>query len=174
MGDAVDGRLALLHALEQARLGLGGGAVDLVGQHDVGEHRPGPELELGRLLVEDVHAGDVAGQQVRRELDAREAAVDRSGERLREERLADTGVVLDDDVAAGEQGDHAGPYHLVLAQHHGRHVGGDQLRTPHDGRNLVVLVGPRIRTLGRVSLLSGPAGELEGPVHCCSLITAEL
>ena len=36
---AADGHLPLLHRLEQRRLGLGRGAVDLVGQHDVGEDR---------------------------------------------------------------------------------------------------------------------------------------
>ena len=65
----VDRDLALLHAFEQRRLRLGGGAVDLVAQHDVGEDRAGPELEVALLLVEDVDAGDVGGQQVGRELD---------------------------------------------------------------------------------------------------------
>ena len=36
----------LLHRLEQGRLRLRRGAVDLVGQHDVGEDRPVDELEL--------------------------------------------------------------------------------------------------------------------------------
>ena len=36
---AVDGDLALLHRLEQRRLGLRRGPVDLVGEHDVGEQR---------------------------------------------------------------------------------------------------------------------------------------
>ena len=39
--------LALFHRLEQRRLHLGRGAVDLVGQHDVGEDRTGLETELG-------------------------------------------------------------------------------------------------------------------------------
>jgi hypothetical protein len=40
---AADGDLALLHRLQQRGLRLGRGAVDLVGQHDVGEDRPGEE-----------------------------------------------------------------------------------------------------------------------------------
>ena len=36
---AADGDLPLLHGLEQGRLGLGRGPVDLVGQDDVGEDR---------------------------------------------------------------------------------------------------------------------------------------
>ena len=42
---AADGRLAFLHRFEQGGLRLGRRAVDLVGQHDVGEDRPGQELE---------------------------------------------------------------------------------------------------------------------------------
>ena len=58
-------------------------------EHDVGEHRAGAELEVAALLVEHVHAGDVGGQHVGRELDAAERAVDRAGHRLGEHRLAD-------------------------------------------------------------------------------------
>ena len=65
VGRVVDGDLALLHGLEQGGLGLGGGPVDLVADHDVGEDAAGPELELAGVLVEDRDAGDVGGQQVR-------------------------------------------------------------------------------------------------------------
>ena len=41
VGRAVDRDLRLGHRLEQRRLRLRGGPVDLVGQHDVAEHRPG-------------------------------------------------------------------------------------------------------------------------------------
>ena len=61
---------------------FGRGAVDLVGQHDLGHDRAGAELEVAGLLVVDRDAGDVAGQQVGRELDALEAAADRTA-RLR-------------------------------------------------------------------------------------------
>ena len=50
---AVDGDLLLFHRLEQGGLGLGRGAVDLVGQDDLGHDRARPELELVGLLVED-------------------------------------------------------------------------------------------------------------------------
>jgi hypothetical protein len=68
----VDGDLLLAHGLEHRGLHLGRGAVDLVGQHHVREQRPRAEHEALRLHVEDVGARDVAGQQVRRELDAPE------------------------------------------------------------------------------------------------------
>ena len=45
VGLAADGHLPLLHGLQQRGLGLGRRAVDLVGQDDVGEHRPLHEAE---------------------------------------------------------------------------------------------------------------------------------
>ena len=72
------GHAVLLHRLQQRRLRLGRRAVDLVGEHDVGEDRPVDEAErapAGRVvLLEDVGAGDVRRHQVGRELDAVEAA----------------------------------------------------------------------------------------------------
>ena len=68
--DAVDRHLPLGHRLEQRRLRLRHRAVDLVDEHDVREDRPGPELEVARLLVVDREPGDVGRLQVGRALDA--------------------------------------------------------------------------------------------------------
>ena len=46
VGNAVDGNLALLHHLEQRGLGLGRRTVYLIGQHHVGEYRPGVEVKV--------------------------------------------------------------------------------------------------------------------------------
>ena len=43
---AFEADLPLVHTLEQRRLGARRGAIDLVGEHDLGEDRPRPELEL--------------------------------------------------------------------------------------------------------------------------------
>src|SRR5262249_49935343 len=56
-----------------------------------------------RALVEDVDPGDVRRKQVRRELEARERAVDAACERLRERRLPDSRQVLDDQMALRDQ-----------------------------------------------------------------------
>ena len=104
--DAVDRDLALLHALEQRRLRLRRRAVHLVDEQQVREHRARPELELVRALVEDVDAGDVGRQQVGRELEPREGAVERARERLREHRLPDAREVLDDQVALRDEAEH--------------------------------------------------------------------
>ena len=99
----VDGHVALLHALEQARLRLRRGAVDLVDEHDVREHRPGPELEAVLALVVDVRADHVRRQQVGGALDARVLGVERARQRASEGGLADARVVLDQHVALGEE-----------------------------------------------------------------------
>ena len=102
----VDRDAALLHALEQAGLRLRGGAVDLVDQHDVREHRPGAELEAVLALVVDVRADHVRRQQVGGALHARELGVDRTRERAGERGLAHAREVLDQHVALGQQRDH--------------------------------------------------------------------
>ena len=60
VGPAAGGDVPLLHRLQQGGLGLGRGAVDLVGEDDVGEDRPGDERELAAaglgIVLEDVGA----------------------------------------------------------------------------------------------------------------------
>ncbi len=106
IGDAVDCDLALLHALEERRLGLGRRAIHLVDEQQAREYRPGTKLELIRPLVEDVDARDVGRQKIRRELEPRERAVERARERLREHRLPDARKVLDDQVPLGDEAEH--------------------------------------------------------------------
>src|SRR6476661_3445924 len=113
---AVDRDAALLHDLEQRGLGLRRGAVDLVGEHDGREDRARVELEgLLRRLV-DRHAGDVAREQVGRELDAAVRALDRGREGAGELGLAGAGEVLEEHVALGEQAGQREARHVLLAQ----------------------------------------------------------
>ena len=147
VGVDVDRDAALLHALEQARLGLRRGAVDLVDEHDVGEHRAGAELEPLLALVVDVGPDDVGGEQVRGALDARELAVDRARQRARERRLADARVVLDQHVALGEQRDQQVLERLGADLDRARDVVGEPPRQRGDGLRLVRRYG---RLLGRL------------------------
>ena len=113
---AVDGDAALLHDLEQRRLRLRRGAVDLVGEHDGREDRARVELEgLLRRLV-DRHAGDVARQQVGRELDAAVRALHRRREGAGELGLAGAREVLEEHVALGEQAGQREARHVLLAE----------------------------------------------------------
>ena len=102
-----DRHRALLHRLQQRRLRLRRGAVDLVGQHDVREDRArartGRRGARSRVLLQHLGAGDVARHQVGRELDAREREVERLRDRLHEQRLGETRHADEQRVAAGEQ-----------------------------------------------------------------------
>ena len=115
---AADRDLALLHRLEQRALHLRRRAVDLVGQHEVREHRPERDLELAELLVEDPRADDVGGNEVGRELDALELAADRLGERLHGHGLGEPGHALDEEVAARQERDDHPLEQGVLADDH--------------------------------------------------------
>ena len=113
--DALDRHLPLLHRLEQRRLRLRWGAVDLVGEEEVGEDRAGPELEVGLALVVDRGAGHVGGHQVGRELDAREADARHLREGAGHQRLRQAREVLDQDVAVGEDPEQHELERLALA-----------------------------------------------------------
>ena len=74
------------------------------------------------LLVEDRDAGDVGGKQVRGALHTADGAADRSSNRLREERLSDSWRILDQHMAAGQEGRHDDPDqppHLHFEIRHG-------------------------------------------------------
>ncbi len=104
---AVDRDLPLLHALQQRRLGLRAGPVDLVADDHVGEHRAVVELEDVPLGLVDADPRHVARQQVRGELDTPDRARHRSGQCLGQHGLADARHVFDQQVTLGEQ-DHQG------------------------------------------------------------------
>ena len=114
-GDAVHRDLALLHRFQQRRLGARRGAVDLVGQHHLAHQRARPELEVLRLLVEPVDAGDIRRQQIGRELDAPEGAAQRDGQGACQRRLADAGHVFHQDVALAQHGRQRQVDDVVLA-----------------------------------------------------------
>ncbi len=88
---AADRHLILLHRFEQGRLRLGRGAVDLVGQDDVGEDGAGDEADFalagGHVLFDDVGAENVGRHQVWRELDAAELEIHGLGQGLDQQSL---------------------------------------------------------------------------------------
>ena len=111
--------MALLHRLEQGRLGLGGRPVDLVRQNHVGEDWAGDEREsapagLG-IVLEYVGAGDVRGHHVGRELDASEGEARDPGDGADEQGLGQTGHAHEQDVSAGKESDQELFNHEILA-----------------------------------------------------------
>jgi hypothetical protein len=147
----VDRDVALLHDLEQRRLGLRRGPIDLVRHDDVGEDGSAVELELARSLIEDRDAGDVGGQQVRGELDPAPLAAYGGGDGAGQRCLADAGDVLDQQMALGEEPGERQPDHLGLAEHDRGDVG----RQPGSdiGEALHLVGGKRRRTLGHRVIL---------------------
>ena len=113
-GRPPDGHAAFLHRFQQGRLHLGRGAVDFVGQQDVGEDRAAVHVERGRGLVEDLRAEDVGRQEVDRELHAAELQVDGPGHGADQQRLGQSGHALQEQVSAGEQRDQHALDHLFL------------------------------------------------------------
>ena len=109
----------LLHRFEQRRLRLRRRAVDFVGQHDVGEDRPGREHHLPApghgVFLHEVGARDVGGHQVGRELDARELQVQHARHRVDQQRLGQSGRADNQAVPADEQRVQHLRDHFVLA-----------------------------------------------------------
>ena len=102
---AVDGDLRFVHGFKERGLRARRGAVDFVSEDYVGENRAGAKFKFARFRIVNAHAENIAGEQVRRELDALKAAMKRLCERLRESGLADAWNVFDKQMAAREQGD---------------------------------------------------------------------
>ena len=98
-----------LHCLQQGGLRFGWGAVNLVGEDDIGEVRSLEEAELSlsaaSALVDDLRAGDVGGHEVRGELDPVEIQPQAVSQRPDQEGLGEAGNALDDAVPAGEDSD---------------------------------------------------------------------
>ena len=109
MAISTGGDLPFLHGFEQGRLRFGRCAVDLVGQYHVGKQRAFEKFEFAMpavaVFVHHVGAGDVAGHQVGRELDAVEVQRQALAERADEQRFGQAGHAFKDAVTAREQAD---------------------------------------------------------------------
>jgi hypothetical protein len=140
--------LPLLHRLQQGRLHLRGGAVDLVRQQQVGEDRPLARHELAALLLVDERADEVGGQQVGGELDPREGEVEHLAERLHRKRLGEAGHALHQQVPAAQQRHHHAVDERALAHDHLAHLVDGGLHREH-------LLADRLVQLRDVDLDSG-------------------
>ncbi len=159
---AFDGDLRLLHRLQQRALRLGRGPVDLVGEEQVGEDRTSAELEPRLALVVEEAARDVAGQEVGRELDALEAEIERLGDEPGDERLGEAGVVLDENVAVGEDTGQDLLEHVRLADDHLAERGEDLLAAVGHGVELHAPLSISV-TRRASALIEGPRRRRPGP-----------
>ena len=64
--------LVFLHGFQQCRLGFGRSPVDLIGEQDMGKDGTLAQLEFVRAAIIDVPASDIAGEEVRGELNTLE------------------------------------------------------------------------------------------------------
>jgi acetoin utilization deacetylase AcuC-like enzyme len=115
-GAAFCADLALFHGFEEGTLGLGGGAVDLVGKHQLGEHWPRMKAESAVALIEDGYADDICRQHVAGELDALELQTQKAGQNMGEGGLADPGNVFDQQMATGKHACKGKAHRMFLAE----------------------------------------------------------
>jgi len=125
---AFDRHLALGHRLEQRALRLRRGAVDLVGQQQLAEHRAGVKAEGGLVLLVDRHADDVRRQQVAGELDAVVLEAEHARHRVGQRGLAHAGQVLDQQVPSRQQASQRDAHLRLLADQHGADRVDDRLQ----------------------------------------------
>ncbi len=115
VGLVADGNLALLHRLQKGALNLGGRAVDLVGQNEVGEDGPLTDGELLALLGVDHSTDKVGGQKVGSELHPGELCVHSLGKSGDGEGLGKPRNALQKDMAVGQQADQKRVHEVLLA-----------------------------------------------------------
>ena len=106
--------LVFLHHLKQRALHLCRRAIDFISEQQVREHGTERRVELAGLLVVDTGAHEVRGNQVRRELDALERALNRARQRLDGERLGQARHAFDEEMALGQHGHHDAFEKMIL------------------------------------------------------------
>ena len=119
----LDRHLAFLHRLQQRSLRLRRCAVDLIGEEDVREHRPGPERE--RTLAVHHRPGEVRREHVGRELGTAERQPNGAGGRVREQRLRDARHAFEQHVPTDEERDEQAVDCLLVPEHDLGHLGLD-------------------------------------------------
>ena len=103
-GATADRDLSLGHRLQQCRLDARGRPVDLVDKDHVGDDRAGFDVEGLRRGPKDPGPDDVGRDQVRRELDAIERATQGPRQGREQQRLAEAGRALEEDVPSCQHG----------------------------------------------------------------------
>jgi hypothetical protein len=150
-----DRQVPLGHHLEHRRLHLRRRAVDLVGEHEVGDHGPELDVELLPPLPVDTRAEDVGGHEVRGELQARERAPHHLRHRLHRQGLRDTRHALQEEVAAGQEADEHPLDQPVLTDDHALDLEDDALealpfaRRARDGLLHAHAAHPTVRAVRR-------------------------
>ena len=144
--------VALLHRLEQGRLHLGRGAVDFVGQDEVGEDGTLAGREGALLRLVDLRSHEIGGQEVRRELHACKAPVNGAGEARYGQRFGEPRQPLQQYVAAGQEGQEEAVDQFVLTDD-------DLVQSIGQVSDPVALASDRVAEFGRGCGLRGRHGD---------------
>ena len=99
-GDGIHAHLVLLHGFEESGLGSGRRPIELVGHEHIGEDGSGSEGRFGPVRPEHGSAHHVGRQEVSRALESVESESQRPGQGLGQGGLAQSGMVLDQEVTA--------------------------------------------------------------------------
>jgi hypothetical protein len=146
VSNGIDGDLPFGHGFEEGALGARSGAVDFIGEEDIGEDGSGMELEFAGFLVKDAEARDISREEVRGALDAGEFSTEGEGEGLGEGGFSEAWEVLDEEMTASEQAfEHM--FNNLLFSAEGM-VEGDSKRLEHGARGglgVEVAIGGMLR-----------------------------
>ena len=110
--------LVLVHRFQQSGLSLRCGAIDFVGQQDIGENRAAFEFKLlldGRVDRNSQHIGR---QHVAGELHPLEAAIESTSQCLTQSRFAHARDAFDQQMSPRHHGYQSEPYDVVFAANH--------------------------------------------------------
>ena len=105
-GVSVDGDIPFTHRLEQRGLRSGRGAIELVGQNDIGKDRTFVKDELVSRRVENLDADDVGGQEIARTLDPAHLEPQHFRDGFDDGRFSHPGNVFQKNVIGGKHRAH--------------------------------------------------------------------
>ena len=141
IGFIAQGDLPFLHGLQKCGLHLGGSAVDLIRQNDVGEDR----AELGGkflfLRMIDHGADEIGREEVRSELQAGEGKLHGPRERFHRKGLGQARHSLEEDVPFAQEAQEEAVDEFVLAHQDLRNLVFDPFDPPTRGLDLSCQLG---------------------------------
>ncbi len=105
-GLAFSGDLPFLHGFEKGALGFWRGAVDLVGEDQLGEDRPLVKMKPFRTPLVHRYTDYIGRQQIAGELDALVVQPHQGRQQMRQGGLAHAGKILDEQMPLTEQAGH--------------------------------------------------------------------
>lgn len=126
IGLVVERDLRFAHRLQETALRFGRRSIDLIRQYDIGKNRTRDKFKGLLLAVENGDSHDIGRQQIARELNAFEGAIERSRETMSERGFPNPRHIFDEEMPSRQEGDDA---HL------------DDMRFPFDNSGNILLNG---------------------------------